>query len=84
MRDSYPTSWKELYLQVLLESDPKKLTELALATEQAITLCAQELFNSSNYHEERSEMAVAKWSLLVIKAHKLGWPSVPTPSSPTP
>ena len=78
MQDSYPTSWKELYLQVLLESDPKKLTELVLGTEQAIALRAQELFNSSDHHEERSEMSIAKASLLAIKTHKLGWPSVPT------
>jgi hypothetical protein len=78
MQDSYPTSWKELYLQVVLESDPKKLTELVLATEQAIALRAQELFNSSDHHEEHSEISIAKASLLAIKVHKLGWPSVPT------
>lgn len=84
MQDSYPTSWKERYLQVLLESDPKKLTELVLATEQAITLRAQELFNSSDHHEEHREMSVAKASLLAIKVHKLGWPGLTTQSSPTP
>ena len=83
MQDSYPTSWKELYRQVLREPDTEKLTELVLATEQAIVLRSQELLNSTDHHEERSEMAVAKWSLLVIKAHKLGWPGITTPSSPT-
>jgi hypothetical protein len=73
MQDSYPTSWKELYLRVLLESDPTSLTELVLATEQAIALRAQELLNSSDHHEER-EMSIAKASLLAIKVHKLGWP----------
>ncbi len=83
MQDSYPTSWKELYLQVVLESDPKKLTELVLATEQAIALRAQELCNSSSdHHEEDSEISIAKASLLAIKVHKLGWPGVTPPSSP--
>jgi hypothetical protein len=82
MQDSYLMSWKELYLRVLLESDPKKLTELVLATEQAITPRAQELLNSSDHHEEHREMSIAKASLLAIKVHKLGWPGVTTPSSP--
>jgi hypothetical protein len=77
MGKSDPTLWKELYLQALLESDTEKLTELVQATEQAIVLRAQELLNSSDHHEERSEMAVAKASLLAIKVHKLGWPAVP-------
>ncbi len=81
MRDSYLMSWKEHFLHVLLESDTKKLTELVQATEQAKALRAQELLNSSDHHEERSEMAVATESLLAIKVHKLGWSSVPVPSS---
>jgi hypothetical protein len=76
MQDSYLMSWKDLYLQALLESDREKLTELVLATEQAISLRAQELLNSSDHHEELSEIPVAKGSLLAIKVHKLGWPSV--------
>lgn len=58
--------------------DHGKLTEVVQATEQAIVLRAQELLNSSDHHEERGEMAVATESLLAIKAHKLGWPSVPS------
>ncbi|MFZ0584248.1 MAG: hypothetical protein WAN72_03860 [Candidatus Acidiferrales bacterium] len=78
MQDSYPM-WKDLYLQTLLESDTEKLTELVHAAEYAITLRAQELLNSPNHHEERSEMAVAKASLLSIKTRRLGWPSIPLP-----
>ena len=70
------TSWKELFLWALIESDKEKLTELVQATEQAIALRAQELLNSPDHHEERSEMAVAHAALLVIKTHKLGWPAV--------
>ncbi|HZV86473.1 MAG TPA: hypothetical protein VFF95_02930 [Candidatus Binatus sp.] len=81
MQDSYLMSWKEHFLHALLESDTEKLTELVQATEQALALRAQELLNSSDHHEERSQMTVAKASLLAIKVHKLGWPSVPTADS---
>jgi hypothetical protein len=76
MQDSYLMSWKELYLQALFESDTQKVTELVLATEQAITLRAQEFVNSADHYEERSEMTFAKESLLAIKTHKLGRPAV--------
>jgi hypothetical protein len=78
MQDSYLGSWKQLYLQTLLESDPQKLTELVLASEQAMAARARQLLSSSDQREERSELAIAKASLLSIKAHKLGWPSVPS------
>jgi hypothetical protein len=71
-------SWKDLYLQTLLESDEEKLTELVHATEQAIVLRA---ISASASQDERSDMAVAKASLLAIKVHKLGWPSVPPAGS---
>jgi hypothetical protein len=76
MRDCYPGSWKDLYLQTVLESDQEKLTELVHATEHAIALRAQELLNSTDHHEERDEMAIAHATLLCIKTHKLGWPAV--------
>ena len=77
MQDSYLMSWKELYLQALLESDTEKLTELVQATELAMADRAQEL-SGSEANKERGDMAVAKASLLSIKANKLGWPSVPS------
>ena len=70
------TSWKELYLRAVLESDKEQLTGLVEATEQAIALRAQELLKSTDHHEERGEMAIAQESLLSIKTHKLGWPPV--------
>lgn len=73
MQGSYPMSWKDLYLQTLLESDEEKLTELVHATEQAIVLRAM---SGSASQEERSEMTVAKESLLSIKTRRLGWPSI--------
>jgi hypothetical protein len=47
--------------------------ELVHVTERAIVLRA---ISGSASQEERSEMAIAKASLLSIKTHKLGWPSV--------
>jgi hypothetical protein len=70
------TSWKELFLGALIESNKEKLTELVQATEKAIAFRAQELLNSPDHREERSEMAVAHAALLSIKTHKLGWPPV--------
>ncbi len=68
--------WKELYLWALIESDKEKLTGLIQAIERAIASRAQELFNSPDHHEERSEMAAANAALLSMKTHKLGWPPV--------
>ncbi|MFZ0581427.1 MAG: hypothetical protein WAN72_21995 [Candidatus Acidiferrales bacterium] len=78
MRDPYPASWKDLYLQTVLESDKEKLTGLVQATEQAIVLRAQKLLNSTDHPKERSDMAVAYASLLSIKTNKLGWGPVST------
>jgi hypothetical protein len=78
MRDCYAASWKDLYLQTVLESDIEQLTVLVQATEQLIALRAQELVNSTERREERAEMAVALASLLSIKTHKLGWPPLST------
>jgi hypothetical protein len=75
MQDSYLMSWKELYLRALLESDTEKLRELVQATE--VAMAARELSGSAS-NKERGDIAVAKASLLSIKTHKLGWPSVPS------
>jgi hypothetical protein len=66
------TSWKQPFLQALEESDKQKLGELVYASEHAIFLRQQELKNSSDFHEERSEMSVAEVALLTIKTYKLG------------
>jgi hypothetical protein len=73
MRESYSGSWKDLYLQTVLESDKEKLTGLVQATELAIVLRAQQLLNSTEHRKEGSDMAVAYASLLSIKTNKLGW-----------
>ena len=66
------TSWKQPFLRALEESDRQKLRELVYASERAIFLRQQELKNSSDHHEERSEMSVAEMALQTIKTHKLG------------
>jgi len=68
-------SWKQPFLKTLEESDKRKLAELIYASEHAIFLRQQELKNSSDHHEEQSEMNVAELALLTIKTHKLGWPT---------
>ena len=70
-----PLSWERPFLLALKESDRRKLTELVHASEHAISLRQLELKNSSDDHEERSEMSVAELALLTIKTHKLGWPA---------
>jgi hypothetical protein len=69
MQDSYPVSWKELFFQALLESDDAKLTELVQAAEHAMVIRAQELLDSTDHHEERSEMAIAKASWLACRSN---------------
>lgn len=76
MSDPSPSWWKELWLESMLESDEKRLTELVQITEVAIGDRARQLSNSSDHQKERGEMAVANASLLSIKTHKLGWPPV--------
>ncbi len=71
----HPHSWKQPFLQALEVSDERKLGELVQASENAIFLRQQELKNSSDQHEGRSEMNVAEVALLTLKTHKLGWPS---------
>jgi hypothetical protein len=76
MNDSEQTpSWKQPFLQALEESDKQKLGELVSASELAMFRRRQELRNSSDHHEERSEMNVAELALLTIKTQKLGWPT---------
>jgi hypothetical protein len=52
VQDSYPMSWKDLYLQALLESAKENLTELVHAVEQAMGLRA--LSDCAIQEEERS------------------------------
>ncbi|MGA7622065.1 MAG: hypothetical protein WB630_01640 [Candidatus Acidiferrales bacterium] len=75
MPDSYSaSSWKEFYSRALIETDADKLIELIHATEGAMFRRWQELADSSDHHEEKSEMEVATAALLSIKSQKLGWP----------
>ena len=68
------SSWKEAYLNVLKETDNKKLPELVHAAEGAIFLRLQELPDSGHL-EERREIQAACADLLAIQINKLGWPA---------
>jgi hypothetical protein len=70
-----PLLWKQPFLLALDELDKLKLTDLVRASEHAIFLRQLELNNSSDHHEERSEMSVAEVALLTIKTHRLGRPA---------
>jgi hypothetical protein len=70
------SSWQELYQAALVESDKQKLTQLAMAVEEAMFLRAQELSDSKSDNKERTLMAEANQKLLIIKTEKLGWPGI--------
>jgi hypothetical protein len=70
------SSWQELYLAALLETDQNKLTELVLAVEDAMFHRAQELANSYPDNQERTAIDQAAEKLLTIKTEKLGWPGI--------
>ena len=76
MGESDQPLWKELYAQALLESDKAKVTLLVLAAELAITERSRQLLSLPDYHEEHTELAVAKAGLETIRFRKLGWPPV--------
>jgi hypothetical protein len=75
MPHSEPVLWQELYRAALTESDPEKLTQHVLDAESALFRRGLQLDGSSNHHEERGAMNQAAADLLVLKIHKLGWPS---------
>jgi len=76
MLHSSLTSWKETYQRALRESDAEKLQNMVGEAEEAIFRRFQELEDSSNHNEERTELNAAAADLLVIKTLKLHWPSV--------
>lgn len=71
------SSWRQPVLRALRESDNRTLEELVLAAEHAIILRQRELKNSTEHHEERSEMHVAIAALMTINVYKLGRCSFP-------
>lgn len=73
----YASSWRQPVLRALRESDERVLGELVLAAEHAIVLRQRELKNSTDHHEERSEMHVAIAALMTINVYKLGRRSFP-------
>jgi hypothetical protein len=66
------SSWRQPVLRALRESDEKALGELVFAAEYAIILRQRELRDSTDHHEERSEIQVAMAALMAINVYKLG------------
>jgi hypothetical protein len=56
MEESNAPSWKQLFIEVLVETDKEKLTKLVHDTEGAILLRWKELAGASDHHVERSEI----------------------------
>jgi hypothetical protein len=77
MEESDHPLWKELYTQALLESEKDRVTLLLLAAELAMAERSRQLLNSSDHHEELTELAIAKADLESVRFCKLGWPAVP-------
>jgi hypothetical protein len=74
MSNSYLLDWRKRFLAALGETDKDKLTALVYAAELAIFLRLQELADSADHNEERSEIQVACAALLSIQVNDLGWP----------
>jgi hypothetical protein len=72
MRGDSSLHWKDILIQALEESDPKKLRELVPKAEAAIFLRRKKLGNSAAANAELSTMAVAIEALRSIRIHQLG------------
>jgi hypothetical protein len=80
----HASSWRQPVLRALRESDERTLGELVFAAEHAIILRQRELENSTDHHEERSEMQVAIAALMTINVYKLGHRAFPHLASSAP
>jgi hypothetical protein len=73
-------TWKIAVRDALAESGPEfskeKLRNLVLVAEETLFDRSQKIANSSDHHEERREMKIARAELLGIKIGKLGHPKV--------
>ena len=72
--DPLCNTWQHLYQQTCSETDQKKLPELLSRLEFAILLRQTELATSSDQHDERLAMKLAKKAVLRIKTHELRMP----------
>ena len=63
-----PSSWRDLYVAALFESDEKKLSERIAEAEWALVLRARELFYTAGDHiEEESDLNDAKYALNALR-----------------
>jgi hypothetical protein len=75
MEESNAPSGKQLFIEVLVETDKEKLTKLVHDTEGAILLRWKEPAGASDHHVERSEIHKACDALLSIQVNQLSLPT---------
>ena len=59
--------WEQLYEQATLEGDSQKMSELILATREAIAGRLRDLEHDSDHHSERSRIEDALYALMVLE-----------------
>lgn len=64
--------WKELFMQIMSETDREKLQRLVGEAEAAISVRREELGKSAEAREELSTMAVATEALRSVRVNQLG------------
>jgi hypothetical protein len=70
------SSWSDLYLAAVLETNSDQLERLIEKTEDAIFLRLTDLEKSSDGAAERREIEKALAGLWALKTERLGWPGL--------
>jgi len=65
-----------LFEEASVETDREKLKDLINRLEEALMIRGEEIGKSPNYIDERTAMAKASESLLVMMTEKLNWPPI--------
>jgi hypothetical protein len=68
------TSWKKLYFEVVVETNPKTLKKLMRRADTALFLRELDLANNPDADGERREIQNAASALQVLKTESLAWP----------
>ena len=68
--------WQRLFEEASVETDREKLKDLINRLEEALMIRGEEIGKSPNYIDERTAMAKASESLLVMMTEKLNWPPI--------
>jgi len=68
--------WQRLFEEASVETDREKLKDLINRLEEALMIRGEEIGKSPNHIDERTAMAKASESLLVMMTEKLNWPPI--------